>query len=307
MIPSDIELFTKSASGSGRGENDARNALREAMLVDSFNGKTTQFFEDPQYGDAWKELDRVFREAVETLGGEGPITVKRMGGRKYNYDFMVIRDEEHKVEFKFGGTSVDSLPEFFNPPASKQFHLIMYAVYFYQNYLHRIATLCGIEVPEEEVYMKEIHKNASKHPFFVALKERESDKDFYKQKSDIVRESITAFLEYVKDTTNLPLLTSEFQRSQSGKKFMIYESGKFYHDQIKDAELIAESVVGVRNGNVLVIQSADPNTQHHMLLRWKNHLGVLFPAWQISMRRSKPASTSQVDSVTEHHCQQTTE
>jgi hypothetical protein len=91
----------------------------------------------------------------------------------------------------------------------------------------------------------------------------------------------------VKDSTKLDVLTAEFMRSQSGKRFLIFSDGKFHHDQISDAELTAKSVVGVRNGNLLVIQSEEPRTTHEMLLRWKNHLGVLFPAWQISMKRAK--------------------
>jgi hypothetical protein len=287
MKCSDIELFTKSSSGTGRDENDKRNSLREAILSDGFNGKTAEFFDDPVYGQAWKDLDKAFREAVESLGGEGPVTVKRMGGRKHNYDFLVRRSEDHKVEFKFGGLSVDSLPEYFNPSADKPFHSTVYASFFYHNYLPQIAALCGVDLPSEDVYLKAIHKNSSKLEFFNALKKCEDDPEKAKQKSRIVNESIAAFLEKERESTNLKALTEEFQRSQSGKKFMIYNSGKFYHDKIEETELIATGVKEIRNGNVLVINSANPKTEHHMLLRWKNHKGVLFPAWQISMRRAK--------------------
>ena len=257
------------------------------MLVDGFNGKTKEFFADPEYGQGWIELEKSFREGVESLGSEGPITVKRMGGRKHNYDFLVTRGEEHKVEFKFGGLSVDSLPEYFNPAADKPFHSMLYASFFYKNYLPQIAALCGVDLPSEDVYMKAIHKNTSKLEFFEALKRCEENPEIAQRKSTIVNESITAFLQAEMNNTNLAALTEEFQRSQSGKKFMIFNSGKFYHDKIDETELIATGVKEIRNGNVLVIRSANPKTEHHMLLRWKNHKGVLFPAWQISMRRAK--------------------
>ena len=293
----EITLFTASSKGAGRDTNDARNKRREQILVDGFHGKTTQFFSDPTYGAAWSKLATDFRAALVERAPHGftDITVKPKGGRGHNYDFQVIYSgpvaTELHVEFKFGGTSVDTLPEFFNPAADKPFHSEMYARFFFKKYLPRIIALYLLTVViTEEIYLKEIHKNSSRHPFFVALKEAEVADGIggllYKNKSAIAAESITAFLEEQKGTTNLALLTSEFQRSQANKHFLIYSDGKFYHDTIKPSELTAESVVGIRNGNLLVIQSAEPGTKHEMLLRWKNHLGVLLPAWQIRMCRA---------------------
>jgi len=293
----EITLFTVSSKGAGRDTNDARNKRREKILVDGFNGKTAQFFSDPVYGAAWSKLASDFRAALVERAPSGftEITVKPKGGRGYNYDFQVIYSgpvaSELHVEFKFGGTSVDTLPEFFNPAADKPFHSEMYARFFYRNYLPRIIALYSLTVGiTEEAYLKEIHKNSSRSPFFVALKEAEVTNGIggllYLQKSAIAAESITAFLEAQKGSTNLALLTAEFQRSQANKQFLIYNGGKFYHDSIKSTELVAASVAGIRNGNLLVIQSAEPGTKHEMLLRWKNHLGVLLPAWQIRMCRA---------------------
>lgn len=292
----EITLFTASSKGAGRDTNDARNKRREKILVDGFHGKTEQFFTDATYGAAWSKLATDFRTALVERASPGftDITVKPKGGRGHNYDFQVVYSgpvaTELHVEFKFGGTSVDTLPEFFNPAADKPFHSEMYARFFYKNYLPRIISLYSLTVTiTEEAYMKEIHKNSSRAPFFVALKAAE-DADaggpLYKQKAAIAAESITAFLEAQKGTTNLALLTAEFQRSQANKHFLIYNDGKFYHDSIKTTELVAASVAGIRNGNLLVIQSAEPGTKHEMLLRWKNHLGVLLPAWQIRMCRA---------------------
>jgi hypothetical protein len=43
-------------------------------------------------------------------------------------------------------------------------------------------------------------------------------------------------------------------------------------------------VEGVKGENTIVVVSR-AGTKHHMLLRWKNHLGILYPAWQISLSR----------------------
>ena len=295
MPPSDITLFTASSTGRGRDSNDAANKTREKILLDSFNGKTADMLMDPTYGEDWRRIAELFAAALAELGGEGPITVKAMGGRGYNYDFAVTRgDCKHKVEFKFGGTSVQSIPEFFNPAANKPFHDRLYADFFYENHLAEIAALYGLVLPPKNEYMKEIHRNSSRHKFFVEFRAAEAaHPEHYSAKGKLVAASVRAYLELAKDSTKLDVLTAEFMRSQRGKRFLIFSGGKFHHDQISDAELTAKSVVGIRNGNLLVIQSEAPGTTHEMLLRWKNHLGVLFPAWQISMRRAKQATPPQ--------------
>jgi hypothetical protein len=286
----DINLFTQSGAGTGRNANDAHNKKREAILVGLFNGMYTEFLADSR----WSTLKAAFHQALEEIGLAGglsapfDITVIKKGGRGFNYDFLaIINGREFRVEFKSGGTSVTDIPEYFNPAADKPFHSELYARFFYRNYLPQIVALKPeLILPSEAVYMAEIHKNSSRVDFFKKLKEAEDDKQFYSQKSAIVKASITAFLESALELTNLSAITAEFQRSQENKWFLLYEAGVFRHDQIKPEELIAASVAGIRNGNKLIIQSAAPGTRHEMLLRWKNHLGILYPAWQIDMKRS---------------------
>ena len=288
----DINLFVQSGAGSGRNTNDKNNKKREAILAGLFNGQFIDFLAD----DRWSSLKVKFQEALNKIAEAAQLsppfvmTLVEKGGRGYNYDFLVtINGKQFHVEFKSGGTSVTDIPEYFNPAADKPFHSELYARFFYQNYLPSIVALkpdIG-PLPSEEVYLAEIHKNSSKNEFFKKLDDaNDTDTLFYKQKSVIVKASIKAFLELQSANTNLALITAEFQRSQENKWFLLYSGGVFRHDQIKPEELVASSVTGIRNGNKLVIQSAAPGTRHEMLLRWKNHLGVLLPAWQIDMKRS---------------------
>lgn len=284
----EIKLF-ESSKGQGRDTNDSKNKRREKILLDSYNGLTTVFFQDPTYGSQWQALATQLKEAVKQLmKSEGPFTLKAKGGRSNNSDFE-LSDGTKKInlEFKFGGKSVDSIPEFFNPAADKAFHPEFYARFFHQKYLGKLAELYGLtDVPSEPIYMKEIHKNSSKNTFFKSFYDKDDLKSpLYKQKRDVVAASITEFLTLYKDKTNLEILTAELQRSQENKHFLLYEDGKFYHDEIKASELIADSILPIRNGNLLVIQMKEPGTKIEMLLRWKNRLGILFPAWQISMIR----------------------
>ena len=288
----DINLFMQSGAGSGRDANDKNNKKREAILAGLFNGQFTEFLAD----NRWSSLKLKFQEALEKIAMAAQLappfvmTLQQKGGRGYNYDFLVvINGKEFRVEFKSGGTSVTNIPEYFNPAADKPFHSELYARFFYRNYLPSIVALrpdIGV-LPSEDVYMAEVHKNSSNNDFLKKLDEaNDNDPIFYKHKSVIVKASIKAFLETQSANTNLALITAEFQRSQENKWFLLYSGGVFRHDQIKPEELIATAAVGVRNGNKLVIQSAAPGTKHEMLLRWKNHLGVLYPAWQIDMKRS---------------------
>lgn len=298
MEPKDILLFTESGAGKGRDSNDSNNKKREAILKILSTSAIQEFLSCPIYGVAWQTLQTKWHTALTELAKRCHITdyssytVKNKGGRKFNWDIDVTYADHTtvKVEFKFGGTSVDSIPEFFNPAADKPFHPELYASFFYDTYLDQVMAIYGlVEKPTKDLYLKQIHKNTSSSAFFKALRaaedaEVEVGRPKYKAKTALAHKSIQEYLAKYKDSTNLQEITSEFTRSQAGKHFLIYSNGEFHHDRIEDDELIATSVIGVE-GDYLIIQSKKPTTTHRMLLRWKNHQCVLFPAWQISMVR----------------------
>ena len=300
----DILLFTESSSGTGREENDKRNKQREFVLVELFAGRCDAFCEDTTHGAAWTQLRTDFRAALQHMGTLEGLTeavcvkVQQKGGRGHNYDFAVTYrtsegEHESHVEFKFGGTTVDSLPEFFNPAADKPFHTELYASYYYRTALPQVAALYGITtpLPSEADYLKHIHKNKAAHPFLVTLDAAErADADRsatskYAQKKALVATSIQNYLELSLDSTQFAAIETELKRSQGNKRYLLYNNKSFHHDALKPAELELEQTAYVKNGNTLVIQTKQEGTHIAMLLRWKNHLGVLFPAWQISMIR----------------------
>ena len=298
-----ILLFTQSSKGTGRDKNDSSNKQREKILETLLSTETAKLIEDPTYGSQWRTLLSAWKGALEQLAVKKGYThytdikVESKGGRGYNYDYLVnyVGAGEAKVEFKFGGTSVSTLPEYFNPDANKPFHPVKYADFFYDNYLDSVLSVYDIpntDKPSKEVYLKHVHSNSSSLPFFNTLydKEKSDGTEKYKAKAAISHASIQAYLHLYGASTDLALLTSEFQRSQSDKTFLLYQDGVFHIDQIRDEELIAKSVIGVQ-GDSLLIQSAAPGTVHKMLLRWKNHHCVLLPAWQISMIRKSAAPT----------------
>jgi hypothetical protein len=239
--------------------------------------------------------------ALEGLTEATCIKVEQKGGRGFNYDFIMTyktskgeKEHEVHVEFKYGGTSVDSLPEFFNPAADKPFHAELYASYYYKTTLQQVAALYGITVPlpSEADYVKHVHKNKPSLPFLIALNAAErfdadrSAASKYAQKRALVAASIKGYLEASVDSTNFTHIQTELQRSQGKKRYLVYSSTTFHHDCLDAEELELEHTAYIKNGNTLVIQTKKPGTSIAMLLRWKNHLGVLFPAWQISMIRT---------------------
>jgi hypothetical protein len=289
MDPADIGLF--NASSGGREANDANNKKREHMIVAIINN-------DPRVAGAeWDGLRGgvlawlTANKPELGLPADAPHSARLRAGRRYNWDFD-LRLGEHtlKEEFKFGATSVDSLPEFFNPAANYDFHGgESYARFFFANYLALVCAIYGVtHTMTEDDYVRKVHGTSKKPALFKALYDAETSgtTEQKAQKKVIVDESIAAWLERVKEKTNIATITAAFQTSQAGKHFLLCSEGKFYSDKIQPEELIITSVVGVRLGKYLVLQSAKPGTTHEMLLRWKNHAGILYPAWQISMKRA---------------------
>jgi hypothetical protein len=300
----DILLFSQAA-GTGREENDKRNKQREFVLGELFKGRCDAFCSDVSHGAAWTLLKTEFFAALQHMAALEGLTeatcikVEQKGGRGFNYDFTVTyrtskKEHEVHVEFKYGGTSVDSLPEFFNPAADKPFHTELYASHYYKTTLQQVAALYGITVPlpSEADYVKHIHKNKPSLPFLIALDAAErfdadrSAASKYAQKRALVAASIKAYLETSLDSTNFAQIQTELQRSQGKKRYLVYSNTTFHHDCLQPGEMELEDTAYIKNGNTLVIQTKKPGTRIAMLLRWKNHLGILFPAWQISMIRA---------------------
>ena len=63
----------------------------------------------------------------------------------------------------------------------------------------------------------------------------------------------------------------------------MYCDGEFYKDTINIDELTVTKIEKITK-NTLVLQT-NSTSKINMLLRWKNHAGILFPAWQISITR----------------------
>jgi hypothetical protein len=269
-----MEVFGKK--NKGRENNDKNNSKRENILLNLFTATNPELLQiHLKFLEILKELCPVKFDDLK---------VQKKAGRRYNYDFHFsflyegIQVHESKIEFKHNAKDICDLPQYFNCPEKTRFIEDSYAKFFYDEFLDKICIK-----PNESIYMKEIYKNSSKCAFFNELKLKESIPEFKSKKTENTHKSIKAYLELHASKINLELLNSEVKRTQANKTFLCWDGSKFHLDKFSEDELCIESFLKIKNDNTIVMKSK--SGEHHMLLRWKNHLGVLYPAWQIKLCR----------------------
>ena len=157
---------------------------------------------------------------------------------------------------------------------------VTYDTYYYEQYLDAyISCDEGITEPKPSLttYLKLVTKTASPSPFFAQLKLREST--LKEEKNKIVNSSITAYLTTYGPTIDISAFYDKIKSTQTDKIYLLW-SDKFYIDTltVEDMEFYY-----IKNGNTLQVRSG--NTIYNMLLRGRNHKGILNPAWQIGMKR----------------------
>jgi hypothetical protein len=287
-----IKLFHTISS---KADNDAHNKLREETICACLNNKIpSEWKTDIQ----WAELDTQVKEFVNKLV-ESPIKsikAEKKSGRKFNYDIHLKveiekgqeKEKEFKTEFKYNSENITKYPEFISIASNKFINNSEeYASYFYDNYLPKIVELYkgiaeDITIPLKHDYLKYIYNsNYSKLKLFETMYTHEES--VIEKKKEIVDKSIESYLS--KFILDISALNEKLMESQSGKVFMLYKSGKFHYDMITDNELTVTTIKEIKNKNTVVCATKNPTSFIHMLLRWKNHAGILFPAWQIKLVR----------------------
>ena len=288
---------------SVRGANDANNAVRENVLAMLLTPAADEFCADEE----WSALRRGWRDALCSPGERAEASpvpaVKKMAGRKYNYDFRVEKEDGSvmKVEFKSGAGLKDlsDLPQIlslsgnFDMWLSKD--LPLYAEHFYKNFLPIYIDADGGDeslrsaLPPLDKYMKLVHQsNYDRNPFFRRLYDREEINK--KEKAEIVDQSISSYLLLAAGELDLAKISAKLAESQSGKRFVMWDSRahKFSTHQINEEDLRLTELVEITKNTIIV--AAESGQRYKMLLRWKNHKGVLLPAWQISFARRDAAA-----------------
>jgi hypothetical protein len=297
-----IELFHII---SKKKDNSAHNMIREDIICGIINNTfPTEWFEDTK----WINLKTCMDTYITTHICPTPrksINATKAAGRKNSCDFLLTITHTNNtvekviLEFKYNIKSVCEGPQFASF-ASKFFvkneHLD-YASFFYDRYLSQIIELYkaelaidDIEMPDKPTYLKYIYSdNYKKHKMFQLMYECENNtKALIEKKKTIVDKSISEYLSLM--AIDIDSLNTKLSESQTDKKYMLYKNGNFYYDTLTSDELIVTGVDKFKAGrgeiNTIVCTTTNKNTSIHMLLRWKNHAGILFPAWQIKLVRT---------------------
>lgn len=275
-----------------RGENDAANKERELIL-----SMLDKMEEECMGDDNFKILKNEWDCIIKKLGikTDVPIytryTMELKGGRKFNYDADLLyyngdtKVAERKVEFKNGASHIGNIPQFLSLQTRVELFPVPYDIFYYKNYLDEYLKCDpGIitEKPTEELYYKCVSNvNYSIHPFFEELKNREEISK--KEKHAIVNKSIKDYLEKYSKSFDIIAFSKRVKDTQKDKHYLLWNNGKFYYDVMDESQMSNMEVSSIKNGNTLVIKSS--NTLYNILLRWRNHKGILNPALQISMKR----------------------
>ena len=285
-----IALF-RSCAKSGRGTNDGNNTLREKALEALFNGVLpAEFFTDMVVGAEWTNLRDKWHESIQRLCDKAfeTVSVRHLGGRRYNYDFTATFEKDGspvhiaKVEFKHGASKLTALPQFLSLPANASLFGISYAEFYYDNYLKAYLEADGafpLTIPDRATYMRYIYQNDyDKDIFFRTMYDRESINK--SAKAAIVNRSIHEYLSALRP--DLAALTVRFEETQADKHYLLWDTRTFHHAVFTPADLRLTSFDGIKNKNTLIFSSA--TMVYSCLLRWRNHKGILLPAWQISVK-----------------------
>jgi hypothetical protein len=289
VMASEITTFFETSTRAG---NDAANKTRERVLA-SLNNPA--FLSDPVYGSQWTQVRAAWNQAMASVAKASgvpdydAIESKPKGGRGAHYDLEVFFKKNGKVvgkakiEFKNGGSGITDLPQFLSLQAKAPLFSVTYDAFYYENHLALyLACDPGLTItkPSLSEYLKAVTGTTYKHPFFAQLKERESiEQD---AKNGIVNGSITDYLTKHGASLNLKAFALKVQETQTDKHYVLWSKGAFQVDCLDRKEMTDLSLGPIKNGNVLVVKGATKS--YHMLLRWRNHKGILNPAWQISLK-----------------------
>ena len=278
--------------------NDKNNKTRENIIGAIINDKIPNEY---YLITTWKRLKKNIFNYIQqlTINAEPYDTIECLhkGGRKFNYDFIIIMhydDGTHfdcNIELKFNSTSVEDAPQFVSPMKPSRYMNNSYEDYYYNNYLQQLSTMSGLQMPSKEDYLSQIHSTKPKcMAEYQALyyqgcassskyTKKETDIQFYELSKKLSNESITAFINNTE--LNIQLLSTYLLNTQQYKIYMLYSNGTFIMNRVNMDVYKIESVI--KNANKFRYECVCKSGKKMIvLLRWKNGNGIAFPAFQIS-------------------------
>jgi hypothetical protein len=285
-----LDLFS---GPSARANNDATNKAREAFLVTLPTAPAQP--ENARY----TALHSGLHTTVGGLCAEADrFTLVQKAGRHFNYDFDAVFHvgstimKIEKLEFKHNASEITDLPQFLSLGANALPFGVLYAAFYYDKYLAAyVATDAGITepIPDRATYLAKVYNNNyDSLPFFRQLYSRESTAKAAKAK--IVNTSIAEYLAVHGTSIDKAAISDALWSRQEGKKFLLWNCCTFNIRELTREDLTVTEIVRIHRGNTLIVKSATQT--FGLLLRWKNHKGILYPAWQIKLLKGEPAAAT---------------
>ncbi len=268
---SDIEYFFDKKPKDAA----AANKIREMIIINIYELYNKHKM-DTKYGKLWEDFFSSFEKVYKN------VTIEKYVGRQ-RYNFIITQNgKRSKVEFKFNSDSVFKFPDIINLKSTEEIINANYAEFYYDNYLANICKVADINtpIPTKKEYLSLIHKDKTSHPFFAELKDKLWK---YEECDELVGMSIEFFLKKNKHKVDLETLGDELNACFE-KEYLMWDvkNKTFVHQKIND-DFTKLQVQDMKNEHTLVVLSAQ--YAYHILLRWKNKKGVLYPAWQISIKQ----------------------
>ena len=286
--PRKEEDINEFSNISTKDKNDESNKKREYVINDIINSKIPDvFLQNPEWVSLVNELFK-FIDNLCAKNGINRESIKCIskGGRKFNYDFLIIVNSDIKlpIEFKYNIKSIAQAPQFVSPGKPSAFFktLISFELFFYENHLPLIATKGNLQMPEQSEYIKTI--NNDKVSCMEEYKKLyDNDKEFNKFSKQVSKNAINDFLKTTQ--INLEILTEYLKDTQKEKIYMLYDppTKRFYDEKMNEDLYTVTDVVKIHNGNS-VICITKSGMKLSILLRFKNGNGIQFPALQISRK-----------------------
>ena len=296
VLPDNSFITYFETESSGRSDNDKYNKIRED-IIQSMPYIDEDYFNDPEFGNSWRELKNSFDlKMKEICPSYCSYKIQHKAGRNFNYDFAVsfldsknILIKSVKLEFKFNASSIDETPQFVSPMKPSQYLSQSFEEYYYFNYLVPLFKKFNINVPELEIYLKQVHGNKPKCLeeaqilYYQGCKQSskytgaENALAFYTECNEASSTCITKFI----SETNLDIekLNQYLIQSQDEKIYILYKNSEFYIQFSNPNDYIIDSYEKQSNRYLATTKS---NKKIKILLRWKNGNGIAYPAFQIS-------------------------
>lgn len=279
----------------GRANNDANNKMREKILTElAAISYTSGECMDPEYGPFWTKIKTGFESVIKGLCPCDFTGYKMVpkAGRNYHYDFDLeffderdVRVHSVKLEFKFGAKTIKRIPQIYQKNTNWKIMPVLYHDFFYNgSYIDEMIGSNHTKV-DRDVYMKYIMGTKYDcHPFFKNLYDTENENKL--KRHTIVKRSICEYLEKYGKDIDIAACVETLQQTQQDKQYLLYDprEKRFYCDTFDFVSLDTFVFGGIKKNNTVILHS----TQYDicLLLRWKNHQGILHPAWQVSIKKN---------------------